>query len=89
MRKSHLVAIATLALTACDQAPVTSGANIIQEVTREDLVGLTQEYADFRANQVGNVRYDLTVQLDPSQDSFTGENRLSFDKSGNSGILQT
>jgi len=87
MRKSHLVAIATLALTACDQAPVTSGANIIQEVTREDLVGLTQEYADFRANQVGNVRYDLTVQLDPSQDSFTGENRLSFDKSGNSADL--
>jgi len=48
-------------------------------VTREDTAGLTQTYAEFRATQVGNVRYLLSIELDPELDDFSGENRVSFD----------
>ena len=87
MRRSRLIVLAALALAACGEAPTPTEVGGVQDITREDTTGLTQQYAEFRANQVGNVRYDLTVQLDPALDSFSGENRLSFDKRENSADL--
>jgi len=72
MRTTLLIALATLSLSACDQT-TTPG------ITREDTPELTQEYAEFRATQLEHVRYQLTVELDPSLDYFSGKNRISFD----------
>ncbi|MEE8426492.1 MAG: aminopeptidase N [Woeseiaceae bacterium] len=72
MRTTLLTGLAVLSLAACDQT-TTPG------ITREDEPKLTQEYAEFRATQVEHVRYHLTVELDPSLDYFSGENRISFD----------
>jgi len=83
MRRSRLVVLTALTLAACGEAPAPAETGDDQGMTRKDKVGLTQEYAEFRAHQVENVRYDLTVQLDPSQDFFTGENKLSFETSEN------
>ena len=80
MRRSRLVVLAASILAACGEAPAPANTGGDQEMTRRDEVGLTQEYAEFRADQVDNVRYDLTVQLDPSQDSYTSENKVSFEK---------
>ena len=76
MRNSTLAALAALAISACGQ---TTAPSDDRGVTREDTAGLTQTYAEFRATQVGNVRYQLSVELDPELDDFSGENRIVFD----------
>ena len=79
MHRSQPIVLAALILAACGEAPAPTAMSGNHEIIRKDMAGLTQPYAEFRANQVGNVRYGLTVQLDSALDSFSGENRLSFD----------
>ena len=76
MRNLYFAAIAALVFGACDQASPPADDS---GVTREDQPGLTQTYAEFRATQVGNVRYQLSVELDPELNDFSGENRIIFD----------
>ena len=87
MRKSYLVAITALALAACDQSSTPTDDSGVQAVSREVTAGLTQQFAEFRATQVTNVRYRLTVELDPSLENYSGENRIRFDLHGNSSDL--
>jgi len=87
MRVWHLVALAALGLSACNQASTPIGDGGVQGVSRADKPGLTQQYAEFRATQVENVRYELAVQLDPSLAYFSGENRIIFDLPENSSDL--
>ena len=79
MRNSYFAALAALTLGACDQSSAPSDDIGVPAVSRENTAGLTQTYAEFRAIQVGNVRYQLVVDLDPELDYFSGENRISFD----------
>jgi aminopeptidase N len=75
MRLPVLVAfetlVATLVLSACHSTIVT--------VDRPEGPGLSEDYARFRAAEVNNVRYQLSVALDPALTEFSGENRLIFD----------
>ena len=87
MRTLYLVTLASLLLGACGESSTPTDVGSVQKISREDAVGLTQEYAGFRAEQVANVRYQLSVELDPALESFSGENRLSFDKSDGSSDL--
>ena len=50
-----------------------------QEITRQFLPYLEQEYAEFRADQVGNVAYSLFVDIDEDADNFSGKVDISFD----------
>ncbi|MEK9648839.1 MAG: hypothetical protein VW337_06970, partial [Gammaproteobacteria bacterium] len=50
---------------------LTLNANA-QEITRQFLPYLEQEYAEFRADQVGNVAYSLFVDIDEDADNFNG-----------------
>jgi aminopeptidase N len=70
MHKLIPIAVILLTLGACQQATT---------VSRDDVPGLTQEYAAFRAAQVKDVRYDLDVELDPALESFSGRNRIEFE----------
>jgi len=85
MRPWHLAAIAALGLCACNQASTPADGR--QTIARADRPGLTQHYAEFRATQVENVRYELAAQLDPSLTYFAGENRIFFDLPENSSDL--
>lgn len=78
MRFSYLAAIAAIGLAGCEQTPT---------VIRDDISGLTQAYAEFRAVQVQNVSYQLSVTLDPSQTKFSGENTIAFELTENSSDL--
>jgi aminopeptidase N len=79
MQKWLLAGLAALGLVACDPAATPGDDDDLQTMARTAMPGLTQAYAEFRATQVDNVRYRLTVELDPSLDYFSGENRISFD----------
>ncbi len=79
MRISYFAALAALALGACGQTSAPTTDSSVPAVSRENSAGLTQTYAEFRATQVGNVSYQLAVDLDPDLDHFSGENRISFD----------
>ena len=57
---------------------LTLNANA-QEITRQFLPYLEQEYAEFRADQVGNVAYSLFVDIDEDADNFSGKVDISFD----------
>jgi len=78
MRCSLLATLVAICLYGCGQqsSPEPGAAGI----SRGDHPGLTQEYAEFRASQVDNVRYQLAVELDPALDYFTGENMILFDR---------
>ena len=80
VQKSHLAALAALCLAACGPSSTPTDDSGIKGIVRDDIPGLTQQYAEFRATQVENVRYRLTVELDPALDYFSGENRISFDR---------
>ncbi len=80
MRTALFFALAVLSPGACDQT-ATPGTE------REDNSKLTQEYAEFRATQVEQVSYQLMVELDPSLDYFSGENRIRFELRDNSSDL--
>ena len=80
LKESHIVAVAALCLAACGQSSTPVDDSQAKSVVREDKPGLTQVYAEFRAQQVENVRYRLTVELDPTLDYFSGENRINFDR---------
>ncbi|MDX2410582.1 MAG: hypothetical protein QNK34_16445, partial [Woeseiaceae bacterium] len=71
MRNSYFAALAALALGACGQSSTPSDDGGIPTVSRENAAGLTQTYAEFRATQVGDVRYQLAVDLDPELDHFS------------------
>jgi aminopeptidase N len=79
MRKSYLAAFVALALGACGESTTPAEGIGVATVSRENAAGLTQTYAEFRATQVGNVHYQLAVELDPELDGFSGDNRISFD----------
>ncbi|MDH3429954.1 MAG: aminopeptidase N, partial [Gammaproteobacteria bacterium] len=79
MQKSLLTSLAALSLAACEPVATPADDSTLQTVARADTPGLTEQYAAFRATQVANVRYQLAVELDPSLDYFSGENRISFD----------
>ncbi len=87
MRLWHLAVTAALGLSACNQAPTPVDDGGVPGVTREDKPGLTQQYAEFRATQVENVRYELAVVLDSSLAYFSGENRVAFDLPENASDL--
>ncbi len=78
MRCSLLAALVAICLYGCGQqsSPEPGAAG----TSRGDRPGLIQEYAEFRASQVDNVRYQLAVELDPALDYFTGENTILFDR---------
>lgn len=60
LKESHIVAVAALCLAACGQSSTPVDDSQAKSVVREDKPGLTQAYAEFRAQQVENVRYRLT-----------------------------
>lgn len=87
MRTLLPTTLAALALSACNQASAPTDDVVIQTLSRANAVGLTQQYAELRAQQVARVEYQLTVNLDPTLDSFSGENKLIFDKRENEADL--
>jgi len=78
MRITTVAPVAALLLAGCGEppAPPVSDEAI---VLREQQPALTQGYAEFRSTQIGNVRYELDVTLDPQFDYFEGSNRIRFD----------
>jgi aminopeptidase N len=87
MRNSILTTLAALCLSACDPGATPADKIPATATAREDAPGLTQTYAEFRASQVHNAHYELDVELDPTLDYFSGENRIRFDWSGGSSDL--
>jgi aminopeptidase N len=79
MRYSLFATLVAICLYGCNQQSLPATNVDPAEISRADQPGLTQEYADFRAAQVGNVRYRLDVELDPALDYFTGRNTILFD----------
>ncbi len=57
---------------------LTLNANA-QEITRQFLPYLEQEYAEFRADQLSSVAYSLFVEIDEDADYFSGTVDISFD----------
>lgn len=81
MRNTIFAALALVGLAACGQDTAPDGAQAEQlGMVRNDAPGLTQTYAEFRASQVGDVRYDLEVELDDALDYFSGQNTIRFDR---------
>ncbi|MGB5345214.1 MAG: aminopeptidase N [Woeseia sp.] len=74
MRLSLTVAVLVSLLGACNLAPSATG-----KIVRANHSALTQTYAEFRASQLQNVRYELNVELDPALAEFSGQNRLLFE----------
>jgi aminopeptidase N len=74
-----MAALAAISLVACNQAPTSTDHSTADSVGREEPSGLTQIYAEFRATQVSNVRYGLTVELDPALPDFVGQNKIDFE----------
>ena len=72
MRTLLPTTLAALALSACNQASAPTDDVVIQTLSRANAVGLTQQYAEFRAEQVTKVDYQLTVTPDPTLHSFSG-----------------
>jgi len=75
MRLPIIAALAATSLVACNQAPTPADHSTADSVVREAPTGLTQTYAEFRAIQVNDVRYGLTIELDPVLPEFVGENQ--------------
>ena len=72
-------AFAVLALAACSDPAEPDKPAPADSIARADGPVLTMDYASARAGQVRDVRYAITVTLDPELDHFAGENRIRFD----------
>lgn len=79
MRYSLLAALVAICLNGCSQQSPPATDVDASGVSRADHPGLTQQYAQFRAAQVGNVHYHLDIELDAAADYFTGQNTIRFD----------
>jgi aminopeptidase N len=76
-------AFAALALAACTDPAEPGNPAPADSIARADGPVLTMDYASARAGQVRDVRYAITVTLDPELDHFAGENRMRFDWAAN------
>jgi len=85
-----LAAALTSLLTSCSDSTVPQTgtalsdavnrpAAVIDPVIREPVPGLTREYAEFRRDQVSNVRYSLSIKLEPQATAFSGEVVVDFE----------
>lgn len=78
--RTFVFAALSCLLTACATNP-TSPPPALQE--REAAPYLTQDYAQMRAQQVSDVRYAVSVELDQEQPSFTGSTAIAFNLADN------
>jgi aminopeptidase N len=78
MQCSLFAGLLAICLYGCNQQSLPATDVDPSAISRADQPGLTQEYAEFRAAQVGDVRYRLNVELDPALDYFTGQNTILF-----------
>ena len=78
MRITAFMLVAAALLAGCGE-PAADASMSEAAVLREQQPALTQRYAEFRAAQLSDVRYELDVTLDPGLDYFEGSNRIRLD----------
>lgn len=62
-------------LTACTEP---TGSSSESPTIRNQVVALEQGYAEFRAAQISNVHYELSVDVSSGTEVFSGTNRIRF-----------